>query len=279
MILKQIRYLLILLIIILISYSLYYSYRLQYESFELSNTIILRDDFDCYVINLKKNTERLGSINDLYNKSDLSVKPFIRVEAVNGKEIDVKPYVSERVYNGIIDIDNSGERKYHSQITRGAVGCYLSHLDIYNRIKNSKKPYGLVIEDDAWFNEDIYKSGIQNILTKIPNDWDIILLGRIDLENTNKGACLIIHKFWGTHGYLINQSGVSKMLTFGNIPIDDQIDAIMAKLSREGKLNIYAPHEQYITTNTNLGTEIQMLLSEKEGVNPNEDPYLIQNIN
>ena len=55
---------------------------------------------------------------------------------MNGKEIDVKPYVTERVYNGILDIDKTGQRHYHSQITRGAIGCYLSHLDIYNKFKN-----------------------------------------------------------------------------------------------------------------------------------------------
>ena len=92
MIIKVVRYILIILIILLFSYSifnLYKSYKLQYESFDTIDKIIKREDFDCYIINLKKNTERLGVINELYNKSDLSSIPYIRVEAINGKEIDV----------------------------------------------------------------------------------------------------------------------------------------------------------------------------------------------
>ena len=268
-----IRYIFIIIMVTLISYSIYKSYKLRYESFETNNTIIKREDFDCYIINLKKNTERMGYINELYNKSDLSSEPYIRIEAVNGKEIDVKPYVTERVYNGILDIDKTGERKYHSQITRGAIGCYLSHLDIYNQFKTSKKPYALIIEDDAWLNENIYESGIKNILNNIPNNWDIILLGRIELEAVNKQHYLVMNKFWGTHGYLINKSGVSKMLELANIPIDDQIDGVMSKLSQEGKLNIYAPLNIHISSNTDLGSEIQMMITHKKNVDPNKDPY------
>ena len=269
-----IRIIFIILLSLLLIYSIYKSYKLNLEKFSIKKEIS-RDEFDCYVINLKKNTDRLGLINELYNKSDLSSIPYIRVEAINGKEIDIKPYVTDRVYNGIINIDTTGERHYHTQITRGAIGCYLSHLDVYNRIKANNKPYGLIIEDDAWFNEDIYKSGIKNILEKIPEDWDIILLGKIDLETINKETYLEMRKFWGTHGYLINQAGISKMLSLANIPINDQIDAVMGNLAREGKLHIYAPLEQYISSNTSFNSEVQMAVSEKNGLNPNDDPFLI----
>ena len=278
--LNTIRIYAIIALSLLILYSLYRSifkyYQLRkYESELFTNlkTPIERNDFDCYVINLKKNTERLGLINELYNNSDLSTKPFIRIEAVNGKEIDIKPFVTERVYNGIIDIDKNGERYHHSQMTRGAVGCYLSHLEIYKQLSKSKKRYGLIIEDDACLNPDIYSSGIRNILDNIPNDWDIILLGKIDLDVENKGAYLEMKKFWGTHGYLINQSGVSKMLSLANIPINDQIDAEMGRLSREGKLHIYAPLNQYIASNTNFNSEIQMGITEKKDIDPNIDPF------
>ena len=82
-----------------------------------------------------------------------------------------------------------------------------------------------------------------------------------------------MNKFWGTHGYLINKSGVSKMLELANIPIDDQIDGVMSKLSQEGKLNIYAPLNIHISSNTDLGSEIQMMITRKENVDPNKDPY------
>ena len=125
------------------------------ETFATLQTIIEQQDFDRYVINLPKNKERLEAITQIYNNSDLAEIPFIRFEAVNGKEIDIRPYVSDRVYEGIMDIDKTKERYHHSQITRGAVGCYLSHLGIYEKIKQSSKPYALVLEYNNVRSNDI----------------------------------------------------------------------------------------------------------------------------
>ena len=278
---KYIRLLLIILIISSVVYNLYKfvdfkQIKLQFESFttEISDIVIERKDFDCYVINLKKNTERLFYITDKYNTSDLATEPFIRIEAVNGKEIDIQPYVTDRVYKGIQNINKTGARTYHSQISAGAIGCYLSHIDIYLKILNSDKPYALILEDDAqWLTPDIYNSGIRDILKIIPNDWDIILLGRLDLNTINKESYLEMHEFWGTHGYLINKQGAIKMLSLASVPIDDQIDAVMGKLKRAGKLHIYAPVEVLIHTNAELGSEIQIPITLIEGVDPNTDAF------
>jgi GR25 family glycosyltransferase involved in LPS biosynthesis len=248
------------------------------EKFATLQTIIEQTDFDRYVINLPKNKERLEAITQIYNNSDLSVVPFIRFEAVNGKEIDVKPFVSERVNDGIVALDTTGERLYHSQITRGMVGCYLSHLEIYKKIQQSSKPYALILEDDAFFDSDIYQKGIRNLLQTIPPDWDIIMLGRMTFDPSHEvidhESYLELRKFWGTYGYLINQTGANKMLTYANIPIDDQIDAVMGKLSRENILNIYAPLPEYIKMNRTYGSEVQQNVTNKDGVNPNIDPYV-----
>jgi GR25 family glycosyltransferase involved in LPS biosynthesis len=263
----------IVLLAMILTVSIYWYYAKRVEKFE-SLQIIERKDFDCYIINLKKNIDRLEDITTIYNSSDLSPPQFIRIEAVNGREIDIRPYVSDRVYNGILEIDKTGARLHHSQITRGAVGCYLSHLEIYKRFDASNKPYALIIEDDASFNKDIYNEGIRNIMQNIPSDWDIILLGKIDRDVVDHKTYLEMREFWGTHGYLINKSGVQKMLKYGNIPIDDQIDAVMGRLAREGFLKIYAPMIQYIPTNTKYAiSDVQIDLTEKPGIDPSVDPF------
>ena len=272
---KYIAVILFILVITLIFIGiLNFTYTNQ-EKFVTLQTIIEQEDFDRYVINLAKNKERLETITNIYNKSDLAIIPFIRFEAVNGKEIDVRPYVTDRVYNGIVDLDNTNQRLYNTQITRGMVGCYLSHLEIYQQIQNNDKPYTLILEDDAIFNSDIYQSGIRNLLQNIPPDWDIIMLGRMTFdpshEVVNHETYLELLKFWGTYGYLINKSGVNKMLMYGNIPIDDQIDAVMSKLARENILNIYAPIPEYIVMNGTYVSEVQQVITNKDGVNPDED--------
>jgi len=251
-------------IIILLSviYGLYIYNKYCIEKFQDENNIIKRDEFDCYIINLQRNKERLDNITKLYKNSDLYQPDFIRIEAVDGNKIDTKLYVTDEIYNGIVEIDKTGIRKNSKQLTKGMIGCYLSHLEIYNQFINSNKQYAFVLEDDASFNNDIYNIGIKNVLKDVPNDWDIILLGRIGFNEINKDTYVQMSEFWGTWGYIINQKGAQTMITYGNIPITIQIDAKMIALAKEGKLKIYGTLINYISAG-HFGSEIQMPHEEK----------------
>jgi len=223
---------------------------------------ISRRDFDCYVINLKSNKDRLNHISSIYNVSDLASDPFVLVEAVDGKVTDVKNFVTQRVWDGIQQTDKTGKRTSHDHLTRGMIGCYLSHLKVLEMIQDSSKPYGLVLEDDAVFSSDIYSSSIKSVLTNMPEDWDVILLGRWPLDEKNEINYVKVNRFWGTHGYLINKKGASKIIENGGIPIDDQIDGVMGKLAREDVLKIYAPYTSSIQVNTSLYSQVQMNVSQ-----------------
>jgi len=217
----------------------------------------LDTDFDRYIINLKRNTERLNYISNLYSKSDLNSVPYIHFEAVDGTSLDLKGYVTEDVYNGIIKIDNDKKRVDASQLTRGMIGCYLSHLRIYEIIKKSDKPYALILEDDGILPNDILAK-INDLLNSVPSDWDIILIGRWNQEEKPLEKCVKVERFYGTHCYVINRRGIEKMEKFGSYPINDQIDAVMSKLARDGVMNIYAPHKNIVPINTDLNTDVQM---------------------
>jgi len=237
------------------------------ETFATLKTVIEQNDFDRYVINMEKNKDRLEEITNRYNQTDLAEIPFIRFEAVNGKDIDVKPFVTESVYNGIMQLDKTHERRTYKQLTRGMIGCYLSHLEIYKKIQQSTKPYALILEDDAFFTENnIYTSAIRNAFEYIPPDWDIIMLGRMTFDPSHvvvdHETYLELRKFWGTYGYLISKAGVNKMLQYGALPIDDQIDAIMCKLQNDQILNIYAPKTEYIKMNSKFGSDVQQEILE-----------------
>ena len=221
-----------------------------------------RSDYECYVINLERNAERLGHISKEYKETDLSSEPFTRVEAVDGESIDVRPHVTDRVLKGIQLLDSSGKRTNHGQLTRGMIGCYLSHLKVYEVFQKSSRPYALVLEDDATLPKDIHERVIQTVQDDIPDDWDIILLGRWAREESREKTHVKVHRFWGTQGYLINKKGLSKMQTYGNTPIDDQIDGVMGRLSRENVLNVYAPIENFIKVNTAMPSDVQMNVTE-----------------
>lgn len=193
------------------------------------NTLpINKTDFNSYVINLTRNKDRLVDFQNSYNQSDLSNAPLIRINAVDGKQIQYKDYVHDTP---------------EMDLTPGMVGCYLSHIDAYTKIQNSGKAYGLVFEDDARMDPTIYKNTIAQLHETMPTDWDIILLGYMVYDPVHRyevhDSYLKMLKFWGTHGYLINQNAVAKVLELMKPPFKNQIDHVMSEYSKDNTLKIY----------------------------------------
>jgi GR25 family glycosyltransferase involved in LPS biosynthesis len=192
-------------------------------------TKISRNDYDCYLINLEKNEDRLVTFTTYYNNSDLKDIPFIKIKAIYGKDINYASFISPDA---------------ELNMTPGMVGCFLSHLEIYKKMANSDKNYALIFEDDARMIRNIQSSSIDIIPTIIPSDWDIVLLGydisnpvhhkTIDFNNYKK-----MHGFFGTHAYLITKEGAAKFLKLVKKPFTNQIDYIMGDMCKNEVLNVY----------------------------------------
>lgn len=198
-----------------------------------------RDNLDCYVINLKKNSDRMTQFQTNYDKTDLAkTNPILRIEGIYGKEISFQDYISPKP-----DIP----------IHAGMVGCFLSHLNVYNIIAEGTKPYGLIFEDDANVHPQIYDKTIQHILVTIPIDWDIILLGYFDYDKTHKfiqlDTCKKALNFWGLHGYIVNRKSARKLHSALQPPFYAQIDHVISKLSRNGDVNVYAINQPVVWQN------------------------------
>jgi GR25 family glycosyltransferase involved in LPS biosynthesis len=222
------------------------------------------DEFDSYLINLDKRKERLENFTTQWNTSDLGQKSkFKRVQAVDGSTIELMGTVAPEIEDGINRIEKYGVRTSHPQMTRGMIGCYKSHYKVFQEIYTSGKPYGLVFEDDAEMDPQIYHKATQRL--DFPNDWDVILLGHVRLMDYEKGpkpGLLRVRDFWGLHGYLISRRGVSKMLLYKDMPINLQIDIFMSKLATDGKLDVYAL-DPPIVRQGNFGTDLQMRITPK----------------
>ncbi len=226
------------------------------------------DEFDSYLINLDRRRERLENFSKQYESSDMGAKkPFRRVEAVDGSKIELMGTVTPEIEDGIKRIEKTGMRTSHPQMTRGMIGCYKSHYKVWNEIYASGKPYGLVFEDDAEMDPEIFKK----IETRVvfPQEWDVILLGNVRLADYEKGPApglLHVRDFWGLHGYLISRRGVAKMMLYRDMPISLQIDIFMSKLATEGKLDVFAL-DPPIVFQGNFGTDLQMRITPKALVN------------
>ena len=224
---------------------------------------ILAPNFECFVINMTKNRDRMVNFNAQYKRSDLAARPCIRIEAINGAAMGEKmrEYVTPKVWMGMNYLNQMKVRLADGQLTPGMIGCYLSHYLIFKQIVDDQLPYAVIFEDDANIHPRIYSKKIQSIVEEdgtFPLDWDVILLGHwckkcvpVTNDYTN------VQYFWGTHGYMVSQQGAQKLINLRENEISMQIDGFMSYLSQQGQLKVLAIHPSYVVQ-ANFGSDIQL---------------------
>jgi GR25 family glycosyltransferase involved in LPS biosynthesis len=227
--------------------------------------LITSDDFNVYVINLKKNTERLDNFIYEYNKSDLKNIHLNVFPAIVGKELDLVNYVTPAAYKQILTSEVLKNRRYHYELTRGAVGCYLSHLNIWKKIAESDKKFGLIFEDDVKIADDFFARlliGLKNV----PNDWDIYTCGIMCLKCDIKPNFIKVNRFWGLHGYIIKKESAKIIYNELNKLINKQIDADLSLLIKYQKIKIYSINPIIVAQDGNFGSDIQIPVDKNSAV-------------
>ena len=186
-----------------------------------------------YVINLKDRRDRLENFN--YNiKNHL---PFISIEtvdAVHGKDLDYSdPSFLERLDKEHFKLING--------ISKGEVGCCLSHLKCYYKIINSNDDYAVIFEDDCIFKDEFYKKAANNFFKnlKIPKNFGIIYLNYYNqnlVANTNNPLLnKILFGNQTTESYIISKE-YAKVLYNENINYIGPIDLHLGESMNKNKI-------------------------------------------
>lgn len=92
-----------------------------------------------YVVNLDRSKERLARISTRLRSLGL---PFTRIAAVDGKELTD-------------DKASSYPLRYFRPLTKGELGCSLSHYRCWQQIIRDKVDYGVILEDDAYISKNL----------------------------------------------------------------------------------------------------------------------------
>lgn len=218
------------------------------------------NNFEIYIIHMTKNATRLDNFDKYYNKSDIHFKKYTVFPAVVGKSLDLINFVTPNAYTQILDVEKTSIRKHHYDLTRGAVGCYLSHLSIYKKIVESKIDYGIIFEDDSIISSDFY-ARLQYGLTQIPDDWDIFLLGLTCLKCDIKSEYITVNRFWGTHGYIIKNKSAAKLVEYLDRPLSKQIDADLSLLIKREIIKVYSINPLIVVQDGIFTSDIQVDLA------------------
>jgi hypothetical protein len=224
--------------------------------------------FDCYVINMPEDEIRMKGFLKAYAKTDLSkTHGIIRHEATVGKNIQIAEHTSSKALCEILRAERNKYRQKHYELTRGGVGCWLSHRNLWQNIVSTDKQYALIFEDDC-----VMAHNIRDVLidSHIPVDWDICLVGYIcnQCKLMTCADAYRVARFFGLHCYMISRRGIEKILRNPKMKvITKQIDSVLCDMIRDGELNVYAlPEPVAWQNNRDYKTTIQMQMKHVKGV-------------
>jgi len=190
-----------------------YKYKVNETFIETSNELPI------YIVSLEKSKDR----RELLYK-DINPEFYY---AVHGHHIDKNK----------IDIDKS------NTMTKGEIGCYLSHIHMLQRAYISAPDTSkvLILEDDAKLlitDKKKLMHDINKITEALPNDWELLFIGHnyyetngdtIEIENSDYKV-KPVKMIYGTQGYLVN----TQTLTLDKInkfyPITSPYDITVAKI-------------------------------------------------
>lgn len=201
------------------------------------------------VINLDRSPDRLKHIKNQLNKLNLP-HPFVRIQGVDGFKL------SDEQITTITPSPNLGVSKleFPRQLTKGEIGCFLSHRKCWQRLVESDNNWAIIMEDDILFSSraEFYVSSTN----WIPRKADLIQLSsilpqqsfkanrqKIFLPNGDALLELIKPTPIGAQAYLISKSSAQKALEMSSVitcPVDDFLFSYRSKfrqITRTYRLN------------------------------------------
>ena len=216
-----------------------------------------------FCISLSENRERRENILKYF---PFTIHFFDAVNTRKEKVFEYKNFIHRKSWKQLEETNQLKQRNYHHNLTNGAVGCFLSHIEILKHIVKNKIPYSLILEDDSEptiLNIQTYLDYIQK---KIPANCDVLFLNYLSIKFTNENSNLIQNEFiepknrntfklFCTDSLIISYDGAKKILkNFDKITI--QYDAFLCKLYREGKITIYLVKDKYMKQ-SGFGSTVQ----------------------
>lgn len=152
----------------------------------------MQQNFDIYIINLDKDTDRIERI-----RKNLAPNHFERISAIYGEDIDITVQKNVNSVSKIIT-------------PKSVLGCNLSHRKAIDRFLNvSAKPYVVILEDDAEPVRPTYMKEIVEAIEGAPEHWDVIKLDYLPDIKQNEYTS---YKSWLTTAYILNKPSAKKIL-------------------------------------------------------------------
>lgn len=84
----------------------------------------------------------------------------------------IQHQITDRVEGNELDLATLPDRIVNSDMSPSAVGCFLSHYNLWQRMIDEKIPIAVILEDDAVVESDFVE--VIGELAKVPWQWDVV---------------------------------------------------------------------------------------------------------
>ncbi|KAF4075501.1 hypothetical protein AMELA_G00235120 [Ameiurus melas] len=169
---------------------------------------------EVFMINLLRRPDRRERMLRTLWEQDITCKI---INAVDGKALNE----SQIRALGISMLPGYSDPYHGRPLTRGELGCFLSHYNIWTEIVERGLQTSLVLEDDLRF-ELFFKRRLQKLMQDVEAeglDWDLIYIGRKRMQTDDpekpvpnvRNLVEADYSYW-TLGYMISFQGANKLL-------------------------------------------------------------------
>uniref|UniRef100_A0A8B9KVZ2 Collagen beta(1-O)galactosyltransferase 2 n=1 Tax=Astyanax mexicanus TaxID=7994 RepID=A0A8B9KVZ2_ASTMX len=204
---------------------------------------------EIFLINLKRRTDRRER---MLNTLDILGLEVTVTEAVDGKALN-----SSKLQALGIEMMPDYKDPYSGRVlTRGEIGCFLSHHATWTEVVERGLQSVLVLEDDVRF-EPRFKKRLQTIMEDVEKaqlDWDLIYVGRKRMqvaqpEVSVEGVDNLVvadYSYW-TLGYALSQQGAQKLLSAQSfhkmLPVDEFLPIMFNKHPNAAYMTHFEPRD------------------------------------
>lgn len=212
-------------------------------------------NINCFIINLKRcHDKRSRMIERMKKYPEIKYEIY---EAIDGQNL-TSEYMDENNYKLLDEwLDPFQNRK----MTKGEIGCSISHYSVYEKAFCMEHEITLVLEDDAEFSDDFIDKLKRTLQDLDTIDWDMCYLGRKKMNINEEEELLTNNLLYSSYsywciGYLINQKFCEKIINSNFlkniIPIDEYLPLIGNCSNLKQYREYYDTSIDIITVNKNI---------------------------
>lgn len=209
-------------------------------------------DLGVWLINLDRAEKRRA---DMQARLAALALPYTQFRAVDGKaEAAALEHTVDRA---------AYERNTGSHLLPGKIGCYHSHMRVWQELVTSDYPVALILEDDVVFHDDFLTS--VDAALSVMDQWDTIrfncVRAKIPVTQSRVGPYKLnayIGPFTGNGAYLIKRETAARLLP--NLlpmqrPFDRELNRFFVHNFRQRGLEPWSSHIDDDGTSTITGVQ------------------------